>query len=1263
MPVGALKTLFLIVILFAISAESSEARRPGDINLDGNVDSVDLRLVQRHLDGRSALACAEQVAADVDQDGDIDAADVELLSSAPDDLPAELNYDIFQPEPRTAPGSRDVRFLTFNLNFPFNSNTFFSPKDPPWTWWVFRKELVFDALEEYQPDIIGLQESTVGAQGQQDIVAEFPDYGVASVPFTGSDLEQTAGGAGIYGETILYRKSRFSVIDQGVDHVPDPRNPTRALLCNYEGQWDRFITWAQLEERTSGQRFYVYSLHFCGNQPSHSAHAARTLSLIGAQDPGDPVVLLGDFNPLRQYGEGQPELEAAGFVDTFRVLHPDTVERGTGTGSWLEGSYLQPVDDSDETWPEDKKGRKFDTIFVREGGPETCKAEIDFRREERGDEDLDPAHDDNDINDRQWLYPSDHLAVMALVQMPGGRDGDGDGVIDDLDNCVVVANPDQADEDGDGVGQLCDNCLAWPNPDQTDTDADGLGNRCDADLDQSGRAATTSDFILFGAAWGRDPCDAEDSAHCAADFDDDGDVDDDDRLIFDELFSASCSDSALACCDMTASTPSANPPGQARPCAISTGPPEVSLLADGEPFVSAHAVEAGGTVLFSAPAVDENGLPDPTAHRWNFGEALVSDVFPEFGDTQLVTFPLRAGEGTSVYPASVRVFDTEGESRLVDFVVYATEPPQLTVSADGVPVPADGTVSASLGCPLQLAAHAVDDTDGLGYPIFPPPNDFPITYLWSLPLGTTPVNPSLPTWAMPFVGEPLVQLSQAGTFPVSVSAYDALGISASHAFDLSVLGDADGDGFGDTCDSCPAVSNPDQGDVCPEIPDEDGDGVGDPSDNCPFVANVAQADGDDDGVGDSCDNCSELPNPDQADADLDGFGNLCDGDINGDGFVDDIDFALMSRAQGSACGMLAYDRRLDMNASCRVNTQDFALFGVQFGEGQPGPSGLSCSGASGQACRARLDDQDGDGVMDVQDACPYQWNPDQGDLDEDGIADACDVCPHLSDPDQDPGRCEVLLMSFSSRLVGRNSLGELEITEDDIVAYDVASGTWSLYFDGSDVGFSKGRLDSLAVLDDGSLLVGKTSPGSVEGILYDDSDILRFRPYSLGQNTAGSFELFFDGSDVGLESSGEDIDAISVLPDGSLALSLAGSGRNLSGLEGLRVQDEDLVLLRESGSGAEAVAAFEIYFEGRGAGLETGGEDIDALLVDPSGAITFSVVGRYAVGAIRGEDEDLLRFTPAEPSPGTLARVFEDLDLPKAADVGGLARAPHPWTR
>ena len=80
-----------------------------------------------------------------------------------------------------------------------------------------------------------------------------------------------------------------------------------------------------------------------------------------------------------------------------------------------------------------------------------------------------------------------------------GDDADGDGVVDDLDNCVNVANADQADHDGDGLGDACDddadgdgvldtedNCVGTYNPEQVDLDGDGVGDGCDEDDDNDG---------------------------------------------------------------------------------------------------------------------------------------------------------------------------------------------------------------------------------------------------------------------------------------------------------------------------------------------------------------------------------------------------------------------------------------------------------------------------------------------------------------------------------------------------------------------------------------------------------------------------------------------------------------------------------------------------------------------------------------------------------------------------------------------------------
>jgi hypothetical protein len=67
----------------------------------------------------------------------------------------------------------------------------------------------------------------------------------------------------------------------------------------------------------------------------------------------------------------------------------------------------------------------------------------------------------------------------AAIDGDPNRDSDGDGVRDDVDNCIAVPNPDQRDFDNDHRGDVCDRCPHLASVADPDADGDGVGDACD----------------------------------------------------------------------------------------------------------------------------------------------------------------------------------------------------------------------------------------------------------------------------------------------------------------------------------------------------------------------------------------------------------------------------------------------------------------------------------------------------------------------------------------------------------------------------------------------------------------------------------------------------------------------------------------------------------------------------------------------------------------------------------------------------------------
>jgi hypothetical protein len=236
------------------------------------------------------------------------------------------------------------------------------------------------------------------------------------------------------------------------------------------------------------------------------------------------------------------------------------------------------------------------------------------------------------------------------------------------------------------------------------------------------------------------------------------------------------------------------------------------------------------------------------------------------------------------------------------------------------------------------------------------------------------------------------------------------------------------------------------------------------------------------------------------------------------------------------------------------------------------------------------------------------------------------------------------------------------VRDEDIVGYDAAAATWSIYFDASDVGITVSDLDAFHIRNDGSILLSFSSDsmtipgltGGPDGELIDDSDIVLFTPNSVGETTAGVFSFYFDGSDVGLDASREDIDGLFEFQDGSLGISTVG-GVSVPGV----VDGNDSDVLRFSGTfGSTTSGTWSLYFDGSDVGLATSNDDLDAVSLDGT-AMLFSTSGSYVAAGGSGDDEDVSRFEGSfgDSTSGTASLVLDgsSIGLSGTDDIDGLS--------
>lgn len=228
--------------------------------------------------------------------------------------------------PVAAGGALELTVATFNIRYE-------NPEESDWRAWPNRIGRVVRSIRGINPDVFGIQESLHGQSA--DLRASLTDYDFHGI---GRDDGKREGEY----SAILFRRDRFEKSAGGTFWLSDfPEQPGSKTWGN---GYPRVATWLRLVDRASGKGFYVYNTHW-DHQNQHSREKAAPLlssRIDNREHPGDPVVLLGDFNategnPAVDYFTGKsvtlagnrPTSWPNALADTYQALHAGVKNRRT----------------------------------------------------------------------------------------------------------------------------------------------------------------------------------------------------------------------------------------------------------------------------------------------------------------------------------------------------------------------------------------------------------------------------------------------------------------------------------------------------------------------------------------------------------------------------------------------------------------------------------------------------------------------------------------------------------------------------------------------------------------------------------------------------------------------------------------------------------------------------------------------------------------------------------------------------------------------
>ena len=261
----------------------------------------------------------------------------------------------------------DLRVMTFNVRY----GTATDGENA----WDLRKDILVETIRNANADIVGTQECL-------DFQAKYIAEQIPGLEWFGVGRE--ADGTGEH-MAVLYNAEKLQPADQG--HFWLSESPEVPGSKSWKTACTRMVTWVKFNHIASGQTLWFYNTHLDHQSELARGEGAKLIAArLTALNPGEPLVLTGDFNCTGGAADAWRSLTDAGMQDAW-------VTCGTRKGpesTWC--GFVGTHEGSD---------RRIDWILVR--GPVTVT-------------DIETI-----THNREGRYPSDHFPVLATLHVGGSE--------------------------------------------------------------------------------------------------------------------------------------------------------------------------------------------------------------------------------------------------------------------------------------------------------------------------------------------------------------------------------------------------------------------------------------------------------------------------------------------------------------------------------------------------------------------------------------------------------------------------------------------------------------------------------------------------------------------------------------------------------------------------------------------------------------------------------------------------------------------------